>query len=397
MVDKNLRVGMVDSKFKHVLDPLPVKTMQLRNRLVYPPIGTGYATPDGFVTGGLVNYYAARAVHVGMTTVEFTIVRQRGGVLPNQVSVYDDKFIPGLAKLAEAIKAKGAAAVLQIVDCGARVGTCGAVGEPLAPSKIPAGVIGLNESIEMTVSQIKELVEAFAEGARRTYEAGFDAVEIHGAHMYLISQFLSGFTNKRSDEYGGSLENRARFLLEIIAAIKKCVPHDYPLVVRINGKEPLDGGLTIEESQRIAQLLEKAGCDIISVSRIIRKQEVKSETGQSIQWLTAVPPKEVEEGCNVFLAEAIKKVVTIPVMTTGKILSLELAERILSERKADLIGMARQLIVDPDTPVKEIEGRTSEIRRCKEDFLCLTSMGSGKPIKCSVNKALPPENISTPL
>jgi 2,4-dienoyl-CoA reductase-like NADH-dependent reductase (Old Yellow Enzyme family) len=332
-----------------------------------------------------------------MTTVEFTIVRQRGGVLPNQVSIYDDKFILGLAKLAKAIKAKGSAAVLQIVDCGARVGTCGAVGVPLAPSKIPAGVIGLNESIEMTASQIKELIEAFAEGARRTCEAGFDAVEIHGAHMYLISQFLSGFTNKRSDEYGGSLENRARFLLEIIAAIKKCVPDDYPLVVRINGKEPLDGGLTIEESQRIAQLLEKAGCDIISVSRIIRKQEVKSETGQSIQWLTAVPPKEAEEGCNVFLAEAIKKVVTIPVMTTGKILSLELAERILSERKADLIGMARQLIVDPDTPVKEIEGRTSEIRRCKEDFLCLTSMGSGKPIKCSVNKALPPENISTPL
>ena len=388
---------MVNDKFRHVLEPLTVKTMRLRNRLVYPPIGTGYATPDGFVTGGLVNYHAARATHVGMTTVELTVVRRGGDLFPNQVRVYDDKFIPGLTKLAAAIKAKGSAAVLQIVDCGARAGTCGAAGEPLAPSRIPAGIIGSNESIEMTVTQIKESLEAFAEGARRAYEAGFDAVEIHGAHMYLISQFLSGFTNKRADEYGGSLENRARFLLEIIAAIKERVPNDYPLTVRINGREPFDGGLTIEASQKIAQLLERAGCDIISVSRIMRKQEVKSKTGQSVQWQTAVPPKEAEEGCNVFLAEAIKKVVTIPVMTTGKIFSLELAERILSEGKADLIGMARQLIADPDIPIKELEGRTCEILRCKEDFLCLTSIGSGKPMRCSVNKTLPPENISAPL
>lgn len=388
---------MQNDKFKHVLEPLSVKTMRLRNRLVYLPVRTGYAALGGFVTDRLVNYLAARAVHVGMTTVEFAIVRQRGGLFPNQVSVYANKFIPGLAKLAEAIKAKGAAAVLQIVDCGAKTATGEAVGEPLAPSKIPAGVIGLNESIEMTVNQIKKLVEAFAEGVRRTYEAGFDAVEIHGAHMFLVSQFLSGFTNRRTDEYGGSVGNRARFLLEIIAAIKEHVPNDYPLIVRINGEEPFDNGLTIEESKKIAQLLERAGCDIISVSRLMRELEPKVETGQSLQWHTASPPKEAEEGCNVFLAEAIKEVVTVPVMTAGKIFSLELAERILSEGKADLVGMARQLIADPDTPIKELEGRTREVRRCKEDFLCLASLRAGRSLRCTVNKALPPENISTPL
>jgi 2,4-dienoyl-CoA reductase-like NADH-dependent reductase (Old Yellow Enzyme family) len=371
--------------------------MRLRNRLVYLPVATGYATRDGFVTGGLVNYLAARAVHVGMTIVEGTVVRQGASLLPNQVSAYDDKFIPGLAKLANAIETKGSAAVLQIVDYGARTGTCGGTGDPLAPSRMPAGVVGLYESIEMTGSQIMELVNAFAEAARRAYDAKFDAVEIHAAHMYLINQFLSGFTNWRIDEYGGSVENRARFLLNIVAAIKARVPSSYPLVVRINGEEPFNNGLTIEEAEKIAQLLEKAGCDIISVSRISRKHELKVKTGETFQWMTAVPPKEAEEGCNALLADAIRKVVHIPVIAAGKIRTLELAEKILSEEKADLIGMARQLIADPDMPIKELEGRTREIRRCKEDFLCQTSLGSGKPMRCAVNKALPPENISTPI
>ncbi|MBI4321570.1 MAG: NADH:flavin oxidoreductase [Chloroflexi bacterium] len=384
------------NRYQRVLEPLRVKDVTLRNRIVYPPIGTGYATREGYVTGGLINYHAARAVHVGMDTVEFTTVRQRGALIPNHLAAYDDKFVPGLAKLAEAIKSKGATAALQLVDLGARTGTAGAVGDPLAPSKIPAGAIGLYESIEMTVVQIKEMVEAFAEGARRAYQAGFDVVEIHAAHMYLISQFLSGFTNKRTDDYGGYLENRARFLLQIITAVKQRVPDNYPVAVRINGEESYENGLTIDQSQRIAQLLEKAGVDIISVSRIIRKAQMKSGAGLAYEWNTSVPPKEAEDGCNLYLAEAVRKVVKVPVMTAGKIFSLDQAEQILRDGKADLIGMARQLIADPDTIQKELGGRSNEVRRCKQDHLCGITLGSGKPVRCSWNKALPPENISTP-
>jgi 2,4-dienoyl-CoA reductase-like NADH-dependent reductase (Old Yellow Enzyme family) len=149
---------MLSDKFEHVLEPLHVETTRLRNRLVFLPFSTGYATADGFVTSGLVNFLEARAVHVGMTTVEFTIIRQKGALFPNNVGIYDDKFIPSLAKLSEAIKAKGSAAVLQIADPGAKAGTFGAVADPFARSKIPAGVIGSSESIEMTVSQIKEFI-----------------------------------------------------------------------------------------------------------------------------------------------------------------------------------------------------------------------------------------------
>ena len=387
---------MENSRFKHVLEPLQVKSMRIRNRIVYPPIGTGYATREGFVTGGLINYHAARAVHVGLDVVEFTIVRQRGALIPNHLSIYHDRFIPGLAKLADTIKSKGAAAALQLVDAGARTGTCGAVGDPLAPSRLTRGTLGLFESVEMTVDQIKESVEAFAEGARRTFKAGFDAVEIHAAHMYLISQFLSGFSNKRKDEYGGSIENRSRFLIEIIKAIKERIPDNYPIIVRINGEEPYENGLTIKESQKITRLLEKAGCDIISMSRMIRKQQIESKTGEDFQWNTSVPPKEAEEGCHVFVAEAVKKVVSIPVMTAGKIFTLEQAEHIIKERRADLIGMARQLIADPDTVQKEVEGRREEVRKCKQDFLCMTTLRSGVPMRCSANKALAPENINIP-
>jgi 2,4-dienoyl-CoA reductase-like NADH-dependent reductase (Old Yellow Enzyme family) len=386
------------AEFKHVLQPLQVKSMRLRNRIVYPPIGSNYSTQDGYVSGGLTDYLSARALSVGLVTTEVTIVRATGGLSPNHVSVYDDKFIPGLAKLAQAIQAKGAAASVQIVDYGARAGTCGArEGIPLAPSKIPAGIIGVHESIEMTKSQIKEAVERYGEAARRVYQAGFDTVEIHGAHMYLISQFLSGFTNKRTDEYGGSIENRSRFLVEILEAVKERVHGHFPIMVRMNGIEPFEGGLTIEDAQRVAQIIENTGVDIISVSRIIRKQELKIAPGKTFLWSTAVPDKNAPEGCNVFLAEAIKKVVKLPVMTAGKIFSAELAEKVLSEGKADLIGMARQLIADPDTVIKELDGRKGDIRRCKEDLLCQTSLGASCAMKCSANKALPPENTSTPI
>lgn len=388
---------MVNHKFKKVTEPLQVKNMRVRNRIVFPATVTNYATTGGFVTEGLISYRTAIAQSVGLDIVEATTIREKGGVWNTQLCVYDDKYIPGLAKLAKAIKAKGAAAVLQIYDTGARSGVGGRDCIPFAPSKIPAGVIGTYETVELTIDGIKELVVAFAEAGRRAFEAGFDGVEIHGAHGYLISEFLSPYFNKRTDEYGGSTENRARFFLEILKAVRERVPEDFPILCRINGDEPFEGGVKIEEAKKIALLLEEAGCDIVDVSAIAGKLKVKLPSGQRFVFTTCIPFKKHKKGCYVEYARQVKKeVVQVPVMTVGKIWSLEMAERILREGKADLIAIARGLVADPEMPRKEFDGRKDEIVACAEDLLCLTSIVAGEPLKCKQNKVLPPGSIITP-
>ena len=388
---------MAVNTFKKVTEPLQIKSMKMRNRIVFPPMVCNYAAEGGFVSQGLIDYHRARARNVGLDIVELTLVRDKGGLWDHQICIYDDKFIPGLAKLAHAIKAEGAAAAIQICDIGARSGTGGRPGVPLAPSKIPAGVLGKYESIALTTDGIKEFVHMFAEAGRRAFEAGFDAVEIHAAHMYLISQFLSPYTNKRTDEYGGSTENRSRFLLEIIKAVKEHVPKDFPILCRINGNEPYDDGIKIEEAEKIAQLLEQAGCDIIDVSAITGKEPVKLPTGQSWGHTTSVPFKEQKPGCYVEFAAAIKKVVNVPVITVGKIWSLKLAENILEQGKADLIAIGRGLIADPDLPKKELEGREEEVVRCSEDRRCQISIHADKSLACKENKSLPPTATRIPV
>ena len=203
--------------YEKLFEPFHIKNVRLRNRIVFPAVYTNFGTNEGCVSRGSIAFHEARAAHVGTHVVEATLVRPMGGIGENQLRAYDDRYIPGLAKLCRAIKAKGAAAVLQIGDIGARAGTMGAVADPVAPSRI---TLGPKEARELTVGEIRELVAAHAEAASRAAEAGFDGVELHGAHLYLIGEFLSPFTNRRTDAYGGSVENRTRFLLEIIEAIK---------------------------------------------------------------------------------------------------------------------------------------------------------------------------------
>ncbi len=380
---------MSDQNFGHVFEPLKVKgRTALRNRLVFPAIVTGYATREGFVTRGLIDYHGARASHVGMDITEVTLIKEQGGVHSNHLGAYDDKLIPGLAKLAGAIKAKGAAAVLQLSDMGAKRARI----EPVAPSRLAAGVLGPTEARELTRAEIKDFVIAFADAARRAREAGFDGVELHAAHMYLISQFLSRFTNRREDEYGGSIENRARFLLEIVDAVRERLREDSLVICRINGAEYYENGVTIEEAVEISKLLEKRGCDIISASCLVQTKTVPQE-GHKMGWTTSVPLKGAEPGCYVWIAEAVKKAVTTPVIAVGKIWTLAFAEELLRQGKADLIAMGRQLIVDPDAPIKELRGRADEIKHCKEDLLCLSGVAD-RPMRCAVNKSLPPPGLA---
>lgn len=388
---------MLDDELEKIMEPLQVKSMRLRNRLVFPATVTNYATKEGFVTEALINYHTSVAQSVGLDIVESSTIREKGGVWNTQLCIYDDKYIPGLAKLAKAIKSTGAAAAIQIYDTGARSGVGGRDCIPFAPSKIPSGVIGTYDTLELTIHEINKLVAAFAEAGWRAYKAGFDSIEIHGGHGYLISEFLSPFFNKRTDDYGGSTENRARFFLEILKAVRERIPKDFPIICRINGDEPFEGGVKIVEAKKIALLLEKAGCDVMDVSAIARKVKVKLFSGQKFDFTTCIPSKEHEKGCYVEYARQIKEVVKIPVMTVGKIWSLEMGERILREGKADLIAICRGLIADPEMIWKELDGRKDEIIACEEDLLCLTSIAASEPLRCKQNKALPLGNLTAPL
>ena len=385
---------MTNDHYKRIFEPLQIRHVTLRNRIVYLPIGTMY-TQNGFVTPGLIDYHRARAANIGLDIVDATGIREKGLAGINDLSVWHDKFIPGLARLAGGIKSEGAVALLQIVDSGAKAGSFDGDADPVGPSPLPAGVINLLESREASVDEIGLLVANFGEAAKRVYEAGFDGVEIHAAHMYLISQFLSPFTNKRTDSYGGTIENRARFMLEVIKSVREHVPDSFLVSIRINGSEPFENGIKPEQAGVIAQLAEKAGCDIISVSAMLLKQMTK---GGKIRYETPPAPfKDHEEGYFAPIAAEVKKAVSAPVITAGKIFSLRVGEKILREGKADLIGYGRSLVADPDLIVKEREGRESEINRCKEDFLCVLSISENRPLRCAANKALPPENATTSL
>ena len=369
--------------FTRLFEPLQIKKTVLRNRIVFPAVVTKYTSPEGFVTQGLVRYHQARAEQVGLTVTELSLVRAKSGV-SQHLHVYDDKYIPGLSKLAQAIKSKGAAAVLQLCDCGARAGSLGAVADPIAPSKMRLGPV---EARELSVEEIKTLVMAFADAARRGFEAGFDGVEVHAAHFYLISEFLSPYCNKRTDGYGSSLENRARFLVEIMEQIKKRVPKDFLILCRINAFET-EGGLNMEEVIQIAQLLEQVGVDALSLSGLCQRI-IAERLGKKFDWFTSTCPSNWPEGHEIKYAVNVKRAIKAPVIVVGKIFSPQLAENILELQQADLIAMARALIADPEWPRKVAEGRDREIARCKEDLKCLGS----HPMKCIVNKSLPPQDI----
>jgi 2,4-dienoyl-CoA reductase-like NADH-dependent reductase (Old Yellow Enzyme family) len=384
--------GTTGDEFKRLFEPLQIKKVKFRNRIVLPAIVTNYATPDGFVTQGLISFHEARAKYTGLNIVELSLVRPYGGVTASHVHVYDDKYIPGLTKLAQAIKVNGAVGLLQLADIGPRAGSLGAIADPVGPSRI---TIGPQAARELSIAEIKELVIAFAEAARRAFEAGFDGVEIHAAHLYLISAFLSLFTNKRTDEYGGCVENRARFLLEIIKATKERVPEDFLLSCRIDMFEPFEGGIEMRDVIAIAQLLEKAGIDVLSLSGICQKMTTKRD-GKEFDWFTTACPQNWPEGHEIKCAVQVKREVKIPTIVVGKIFSPQLAENILELKQADLIAMARALISDPELPRKVLENRDRDIVRCREEFRCLRTLGEGKPIACAVNKSLPPEKIHLP-
>ncbi|HUV44799.1 MAG TPA: FAD-dependent oxidoreductase [Dehalococcoidales bacterium] len=362
-----------------LFDGIRIGKMVLENRLVMPPLETNLANDDGSVSQRTLDHYERRARGgPGLIVVECTSV-DPVHFHRNQLNISDDRFIDGLSRVAEVIKRHGVRAAIQIQHPGRQIVLPSV--QSVAPSPLACRAIP-RVPRELTIDEIEELVERFAEAVRRARDAGFDAVQFHGAHGYLIAQFMSAWSNKRADRYGGDVYGRATFPLEIIARTREKVGTDYPLIFRFSGDEYVPEGRGIDESKVVARLVEKAGIDAISVS---------AGTYDSGEWTSQ--PMLMPRGCLVPLAAEIKSAVGVPVVTVGRIHSPRLAEEILQQGKADLIAMGRPLFADPDLPMKAREGREREIRHCISCNTCMRSLSDGGPVICLMNPELGREGV----
>lgn len=338
---------------------------------------TVFCDERGMATDRFIAYHEAKAAGGwGMIIVEDYAVDPmgRGFWTPG---LWDDGQIASHTKLVQAVHKKGAKIIAQIYHAGRQTTSALIGGQPVSASPLPCPVLG-ELPRELTVPEIKKIVSQFGDAALRAKKAGFDGVEVHGAHGYLIAQFMSKYSNKRVDEYGGSLKNRLRFPLEIIADIrKKCGP-DFLIDFRISGEEKVPGGRTIEETKIIAAELEKHGIDLIHIS-----------VGTYESTWAIIPPMGTELAWIVDYAAEIKKVVDIPVMTVGRINDPMLAEIILRSGKADLIAMGRASLADPELPDKYAREKYEDIRPCIGcQQGCLEVLFRNEPIRCLVNPTL---------
>ena len=367
-------------EYERLFERIKVGKVELRNRLVMPPMDSKYGSETGGITQRHIEFLVERAKGgVGLIIVENMAVEwPRGQTTPPATRIDEKRFVAALNDLAEAVQAHGAKIAVQITHAGRQTNLEATLGEELVSCSDVPHIGSGTKPRPLTVQEILELTDKFAAAAERVKNAGCDAVEIHAAHGYLLSSFLSPLTNKRTDQYGGSLENRVRFLEEVVERTRERVGRDFPILVRLNGSDFLEGGLAIGESKLVAQRLERAGVDAIDVSAAMY---------ESAKWM--FPSMMMPDACNVHLAEEIKKVVAIPVIAVGKISSPEVAERILRQEQADLVAMGRALLADPELPRKAAEGREGEIRPCIYcNQGCLGRIVKALRMRCSVNAAV---------
>lgn len=376
METKSTRGG---SQHNVLFRPGRIGRASIRNRLVMAPMTTRTADPEGFVMPDSLAYYRARAEGgVGLVTVEMASPEKVGRHRFNELGIYDDRFLPGLQELVDTIHAPGAVASIQLGHAGAhtRMAVCGGV--PVAPSSIPHSVFeGVMESVlpeEMSAARIGEAAEAFADAFVRADAAGFDAAEIHAAHGYLISQFLSPEENRRNDTYGGPFENRARFALEIVAACKARAP-DMPLIFRQNGDDFFPTGMTAEEGCQLAVWAAKSGADAIHVTG----GHYLSQPSAAVM----IPPMEMGYGPFLGFAREIRARVDVPVIAAGRLGDPGEAVAAIDEGSADFVALGRPLLADADWARKVAAG--DPVRACLGCNTCVDEMRAGNRLHCLVN------------
>ena len=316
-----------------LLDPLKVKGLTFKNRIVMPPMQTGRATVKGAVTDRLINFYVRRSAALGLLIVEHSYVSASGKLSLKQLGIYDDELIDGLERLASRVHAVGTPAVVQITHAGG-IANKKVIGEE------PAGPSATGKTRELTRSQIEALVEEFAIAAERAIKAGFDGVELHGAHGFLLNQFFSPLLNKRGDEYGGSLENRMRFPVMVVKKVRENVGGRL-LLYRLGADDLAPNGTHVDDSAAFAVKLEQYGVDVIDVSGGLCGSE----------------PKQLRSVKGYFVPQAyeIKKAVKTPIIGVGGITEAEYADKLIRDGKVDLVAVGRALWRDPKWAEKAIE------------------------------------------
>ncbi|MBC8274667.1 MAG: NADH:flavin oxidoreductase [Chloroflexi bacterium] len=369
--------------FEMLFSPLTVNRMELPNRIVLAPMQDYLASEDGFITSEVIDLYL-RCARGGVGMLVLGAMPVSSKRTARHKCIWDDKFIPGLRDLADRIHSQTDARI------------CAQLLEKLT------GPLDLIPDIEsVSDEEIKQIIDDHGKAALRAKEAGFDAIALHAAHSHALATFLS-LTNKRKDEYGGPVQRRTKIVAEIYQRIRQTVGEDYPVGIRINGDDFIVGGNTLLHTRIIAIKLAKMGFDYISLSAGAKLEDIPGLIpvgGRLIPYppvggysgLRCVPPASMPEGVNVYLAEDIRTLLrqagySTPVMTAGRIPYPELAEAILAEGKADLIGLSRPLLRDVDWPIKAQEGRAKDIARCEYCNTCVQGLFEGQGPYCKHEK-----------
>ena len=369
---------------EHLLAPIRINSLEISNRVVMAPMATVLGNLDSTVSEENLAYMKRRAQGgAGLIITEAVEVHTLGSAAPQCLAIWDDSFIPGLSKLADVVHAQGGKIALQLHHTGRENIVLQMQNKAIGPSAVPSFVFGfLGAPREMTLDDIQEAITAFGSAAIRAKAAGFDAVELHGAHGYLLMEFLSAHSNKRTDQYGGDFRARSRFIIECIEEVRRRVGKDYPVFLRISGEEGIKEGYTIDDMVTVVPSFIQAGVDLINVSF-----GTYGSPKVNIDEPSGCAPVEYPSGFKAHLARRIKEVVNVPVISVGRYTDPYAMDEVIARGDADLIAVARQHLADPDFLKNAREGHpedTMECLACNQgciERLALEQM----PIRCAIN------------
>ncbi|MHA1306160.1 MAG: oxidoreductase [Candidatus Heimdallarchaeota archaeon] len=362
-----------------LFEPIKINNVEIKNRIVMPGMETNFGDGKGGITEKNIKYFEERAKGgTGLIIFEATFFDKKGRGTERMASIEDDNKIPGLRKIAKAVKQHGATTLVQLYHAGIQSTAFIGGDKIVGPSDVPSVLTGVIP-VPLTKKMIKKLIKEAAKACFRIQRAGFDGVEVHAGHGYLLNQFFSPKYNKRTDDYGGSLKNRVRLAIEMCQAIrKKCGP-DFIIGYRINGSDEIEGGLVIDDMVEIAKLLEAGGVDLLNITAGIFDSP----------YYPVVPYMNLPKGVYAKYSAKIKEAVTkVPVCVVGRINTPEIAEEILQSGQADMVAMGRAVIADPYFPTKLQNGRRQAITICPACNACLTQILVEEQLKCSINPNL---------
>ncbi|GKU83264.1 FAD-dependent oxidoreductase [Niallia sp. NCCP-28] len=364
------------AKYRNIFTPITINRLTIKNRIVMPPMGTNFAEPSGEFNEDHIKYYEQRAKGgTGLIIVENAcITYPQGSNGTTQIRIDHDKFIPGMYKLTERIHKHGAAAAIQINHAGASAVPERIGGQPVSSSNIPSKEGGAIPR-PLNKKEIYQIAEDYGKAAKRAVMAGFDLIEIHAGHSYILCQFLSPVYNKRTDEFGGSYENRARFARLVIDCIRKEVGPFFPISLRFSAEDFVEGGNTLEDILNLLEYLQE-GVDVLNVSAALNP---------TLQF--QIDQMSLADGWRSYMSRAVKEKFNKPTITTGNIRNPEIAEEILERGDADFIGMGRQMIADPFYVEKLAKGTIDQIRKCISCNIGCAGhrIALNRPIRCTVN------------